>query len=139
MWQQAYAADPSTVGREIELDGRPFTIVGVMPERFSFFDSDVRFWLPLTFTQEQRIEDIARTRLTYGWYHMGRLRAGADVAQAQAQVDALNAANSAAFPDIAPIWANTRFHTIVVPLHDALVREVSGILYLLWGGAHSCS
>jgi predicted permease len=135
LWQQAFAADPSAIGREIELDGRRFEIAGVMPEGFSFFDPDVRFWLPLTFTQAQRIEDTATTRLTYGWYHMGRLRTDADVAQAQAQVDALNAANSAAFPGIAPIWANTRFHTIVVPLHDALVRDVSAILYLLWGGA----
>jgi predicted permease len=135
LWQQAFADEPSAVGREIELDGRRFTIVGVMPAGFSFFDRDVRFWLPLTFTQAQRLEDTLTTRLTYGWYQVGRLRAGAGIAEAQAQVDALNAANNAAFPEIAPIWAGTHFHTVVVRLHDALVRDVSGILYLLWGGA----
>ena len=135
LWQQAFAGEPSAVGREIELDGRRFTIVGVMPAGFSFFDRDVRFWLPLAFTQAQRLEDTRTTRLTYGWYQVGRLRADADLAKAQAQVNALNAANAAAFPEIAPIWAGTHFHTVVVPLHEALVRDVSRTLYLLWGGA----
>jgi putative ABC transport system permease protein len=135
LWQQAFAADPNAVGSELELDGRRFTIVGVMPAGFSFFDRNVRFWLPLTFTPAQRLEDTRTTRLTYGWYQVGRLRPGAEVAEAQAQVDALNAANTAAFPEVAPIWTGAQFHTVVVRLQDALVRDVSGILYLLWGGA----
>ena len=135
LWQTAYAADPAVVGRDLELDGRPFTIVGVMPARFSFFDPDVRFWVPLTFTAPQRSVDTPATRLSYGWYHVGRLAPGADLEQAQAQVDALNAANVERFPDIRAIWINTRFHTVVVRLHETLVRDVSGILYLLWGGA----
>jgi putative ABC transport system permease protein len=135
MWQQVFAADPQILGRDLELDGRLFTIVGVMPAGFSFFDPEVRFWVPLTFTPAQRLEDVPATRLRYGWYHVGRLRDGADIEQAQAQVDALNAANVDAFPDIRDIWVNTRFHTVVVSLHDALVRDVSRILYLLWGGA----
>jgi predicted permease len=135
LWQQAFAANPDALGRDLELDGRPFTIVGVMPAGFSFFERDARFWVPLTFTQAQRLEDTRTTRLTYGWYQVGRLRPDADIATAQAQVDALNAANTDAFPDIAPIWLGTRFHTVVAPLHDVLVRDVSGMLYLLWGGA----
>jgi predicted permease len=135
LWRQAFAADPNAVGSELELDGRRYTIVGVMPDGFSFFDRNVRFWLPLTFTPAQRLEDTRTTRLTYGWYQVGRLRTGADVAEAQAQVDALNAANTAAFPEVAPIWTGAQFHTVVVRLQDALVRDVSGILYLLWGGA----
>lgn len=134
IWEQAYAADPKVVGRDIELDGRPFTIVGVMPPGFAFFDSEARFWVPLAITDAQKV-DNPTTRLTYGFYHMGRLRPDAHVAQAQAQVDALNAANTERFPGIRDIWVNTQFHTVVVPLHDALVRDVSRILYLLWGGA----
>lgn len=134
LWQDAFAADPEALGRKIDLDGRQFTIVGVMPAGFSFFEPDVRFWVPLTFTEGQ-MTDTATTRLTYGFYHMGRLHPDADLAQAQAQVDALNAANLERFPDIGAIWTSTRFHTIVVPLHEALVRDVSGILYMLWGGA----
>jgi predicted permease len=134
LWQRAYAADPAVVGKSIDLNGRPFTIVGVMPAGFSFFDSDVRFWLPLAFTPEQRVDNTT-TRLTYGLYHMGRLAPGATLEQAQSQVDALNAANMERLPDTAVIWKNTRFHTVVISLHDALVRDVSGTLYLLWAAA----
>jgi predicted permease len=135
LWRQAFAADPNAIGGELELDGRRFTIVGVMPAGFSFFDRNVRFWLPLTFTPAQRLEDTRTTRLTYGWYQVGRLRPGAELAEAQAEIDALNAANTAAFPEVAPIWTGAQFHTVVVRLQDALVRDVSEILYLLWGGA----
>ena len=137
LWQQAYGADPAVIGRDIELDGRPFTIVGVMPAGFSFVERDARFWVPLTFSAEQRTIDTPATRLTYGGglYHMGRLRPGADLALAQEQVDALNAANTERFPAIRDIWINTRFHTVVVALQEMLARDVSAILYLLWGGA----
>jgi predicted permease len=135
LWQQAFTASPDVVGHDVELDGRPFTVVGVMPAGFSFFEREARFWVPLTFTQAQRLEDTRTTRLTYGWYQVGRLRADADIGTAQAQVDALNAANAEAFPDIAPIWLGTKFHTIVAPVHDVLVRDVADVLYLLWGGA----
>ena len=94
LWQQAFAGDPGVVGRDIELDGASYSIVGVMPDEFSFFERDARFWLPLTFTEAQRLEDTRTTRLTYGWYQVGRLGADADLAEAQAQVDTLNAANS---------------------------------------------
>jgi hypothetical protein len=134
LWQHAYAADPAVIGKSIDLNGRPFTIVGVMPAGFTFFDSEARFWLPLAFTPEQRVDNTT-TRLTYGLYHMGRLAPGATLEQAQSQVDALNAANMERLPDTAVIWKNTRFHTVVVSLHDALVRDVSAALYLLWAGA----
>ena len=135
LWQQAFGGDPAVLGSDLDLDGRPFTIVGVMPPDFSFFDPDARFWTPLTFTDDQRTVDTPATRLTYGFYHFGRLRPGADLTQAQAQIDALNAANLERFPNIRDIWVNTRFHTVVIPLKDALVGDVSATLYLLWGGA----
>jgi hypothetical protein len=66
LWEQAFAADPQALGRDIELDGRLFTIVGVMPAGFWFFDPDARFWVPLTFTEAQKVDNPG-TRLTYGF------------------------------------------------------------------------
>jgi predicted permease len=133
-WQRVYAGDITAIGRSIDVDSRPFLIVGVMPSGFSFFDPDVRFWVPIAFTTEQKVESAA-TRLTYGWYHMGRLAPGVDLAQAQAQVDALNAANLERFPDLRSLLVNLRFHTLVVPLQETLVRDIRETLYLLWAGA----
>ncbi|HKJ91928.1 MAG TPA: ABC transporter permease, partial [Longimicrobiales bacterium] len=35
-WQERYAGDPSAIGKDLRVDGRPFTIVGVLPEGFHF-------------------------------------------------------------------------------------------------------
>jgi predicted permease len=135
LWQRAFGAEPGVIGRDIELDGRQYTVVGVMGAGFSFFDPNVQFWMPLAFTTAQRQLDNGGTRLLYRFYHMGRLAPGASVAVAQSQTDALNAANLERFPNLRDIWVNARFHTIVMPLREVLVRDISRVLYLMWGGA----
>jgi predicted permease len=89
-WHERWADDPAVIGRSVLLNGTPFTIVGVMPS--SFFGERVRrspdFWLPLSFQpaieHRQSFFDDAQT---YWLGLIGRLRAGASLAQAQAQVD----------------------------------------------------
>jgi len=130
LWQQLYGGDRSVLGRDLRLNGRPYTIVGVMPANFNFVNPEVRFWMPLAFTPEQKEQ-----RHSNNWYHVGRLKPGATLQQAQAQVDALNAANFERFPDWKEILVNAGFHTKVEPLQDLLVKDVRGALYLLWGGA----
>lgn len=145
LWQRLYAGDPAVVGQDLRLGwtGQAYTIVGVMPRGFSFFElgddgharapgDTVQFWIPLAFTAAQRSDD-ARTR--YGFFHIGRMRAGATVDQVQAQVDALNAANLERFPQLGSGFVDLGMYTAVTPLQDALTRDLRGILYLLWGGA----
>ena len=45
-WRNRFGADSSSVGRDILINGRPHTIIGVMPERFWFESKDVEAWLP---------------------------------------------------------------------------------------------
>ena len=45
-WRNRFGADSSSVGRDILINGRPHTIIGVMPERFWFESKDVEVWLP---------------------------------------------------------------------------------------------
>jgi putative ABC transport system permease protein len=130
-WQERYAGDLRVLGRQLRLDGRPFTIVGVMPKAFIFIVDDVRLWTPLAFTARQKSDE---NRHSNNWTSIGRLRPGATIAQAQAQVDAINAADMDRFPALKPLLINAGFHTVIVPLQDDLVRDVKGTLYLLWGG-----
>jgi putative ABC transport system permease protein len=143
LWQRLYGGDRTVVGQDLRLGwtGQRYTIVGVMPRGFSFFDSaddgharsrgdEVQFWIPLAFTAAQKSDD-SRTR--YGFFHVGRLRRDATIEQAQAQIDALNAANLKRFPELG--LAELGMYTAVTRLQDALTRRVRGILYLLWGGA----
>ena len=143
LWQRLYGGDPGVVGRELRLGwtGEPYTIVGVMPADFSFFDrgydgharapgEDVQFWVPLAFTAAQK-SDAARTR--YGFFHVGRLRPGATIEQLQSQLDALLARNVERFPQFR--YTDLGMYTLATPLQDALTRDVRGRLYLLWAAA----
>lgn len=131
LWQQLYAGKP-VAGQETRLGGRPFTIVGVMPQGFEFSDPEARFWIPLAFTAQQKSDD---SRHNNSWYNVGRLKPGATIEQAQQQVNALNAANLERFAQFKQLLINAGFHTRVERLQDVLVRSIRGTLYLLWGGA----
>jgi hypothetical protein len=131
LWQKLYAGDLTVLGRELRLNDRPFQIVGVMPRNFLFVDPEVRYWVPLAFTQDQRTAHHANN-----WFNIGRLKPGATIASAQAQIDALNAANLELMGPLKPILINVGFHTEAAPLKDYLVKDVKGTLFLLWGGAH---
>jgi predicted permease len=132
LWQSQFGGDAQVIGKDIRLDGQPFTIVGVMPQGFYFLNPDVMLWTPLAFTAQQKSD---QARHNNSWQNLGRLKPGASVQQAQQQVDALNAANLERFPQYKEILKNAGFHTTVDRLQDTLVRDIKGTLYLMWGGA----
>jgi predicted permease len=141
-WQRLYGGDPGVLGKALRLGwtGKPYTIVGVMPQGFTFLDrsSDghagesltVQFWIPLAFTPEQK-SDSWRTR--YGFFHVGRLRPGATVEQVQAQLDAVHADTVKRFPQFN--FHELGMYSVATPLQEALTRRVRPTLYLLWAGA----
>lgn len=130
LWRDQFARDQSAIGRELRINGEPYTIVGVMPATFLVEDPEVRLWVPKAFTAEEQSDD---SRHSNNWTSVGRLKPGATLEQAQAQVDALNAANLERFPQFKEILINAGFHTVAVNFRHYLVKEVSGVLYLLWG------
>ena len=132
LWHRQFAGDPGVVGRDVRLNGQPYTIVGVMPRSFQGLDPEVMAWRALAFPAEQRSDEH---RHSNNYWNVGRLKPGATLAQAQAQVDALNAANLERFPKYRELLINAGFRTQVVGLQDHLVRFVKPTLYLLWGGA----
>ena len=132
LWQTQFGGDPGAVGRDVQLDGQPYTVVGVMPQEFTFLDSKTMLWRALAFTDRQKSD---QSRHSNNWFNIARLKTGATIAQAQAQVDALNRANLDRFPQYKQIIINARFHTVVMRLQDNVVRDVKSTLYLMWGGA----
>jgi putative ABC transport system permease protein len=131
LWHQMFGGDQSVLGRDLRINGRPYTIVGVMPVDFLFLDPEVRLWTPLAFTPEQKSDEM---RHSQSWEMIGRLKPDATIERAQAQVDALNAANMERFPQFTEILRNAGFRTRVVGLRDEMIRDIRGTLYLLWGG-----
>ena len=143
LWQRLYGGDPNVIEKDIRLGwtGQRYTIVGVMPRGFSFFErgndghargagDSINFWIPLAATPAMKA-DTARTR--YGFFQIGRLRTGATIDQLRAQSDAWNQQMFERFPQFN--FAGLQMYTSVLPLQEALTRGVRRILYLLWGGA----
>lgn len=130
LWQTQFGGRPDAVGRDLRIDGQPYTIVGVMPPDFTFLNDKVMLWRPLAFTPERK-----QQRHSNNWRNIGRLKAGATLAQAQSQIDALNRANLDRFPQYKQLLINARFYTSVERLQDDVVRNVRATLYLMWGGA----
>jgi putative ABC transport system permease protein len=84
LWQTRFGADPGIVGRPVRIDGRPFTVVGVLAagptDRI-----EAALWLPLAFTPEQLKPEVPDLR----YYVMGRLRRDVTVDQANAEMVAV--------------------------------------------------
>jgi predicted permease len=131
LWQQLYGGADSAVGSQVRINGVPHDIVGILPEGFQFLNPEVRLWMPLSFSAEEKSDD---SRHSNNWSMVARLRPGATVTQAQQQIDALNARNMERFPHFKEILTNAGFRTVVKPLQQDLVAGVRGTLLLLWGG-----
>src|SRR5690349_1735813 len=130
LWQELYGGDKSVLGQTLRMSGRPYTVVGVMPRNFNFIEPEVRLWMPLAFSAEEKT-----VHHNNNWYYIGRLKPGATLQQAQAQVNALNNENLERFPEFKELLINAGFRTTVKPLQDMLTAGVKSTLYLLWGGA----
>jgi len=128
--RQLFGDPEAALGKDIRIGGQPYAVVGVMPAGFNFIDPEVRLWTPAAFKPEEK-----EVHHSNNWQSIGRLKPGATIEQAQAQVDALNRANLDRYPSVKELLINAGFHTKVVPLEEMLVHEIRGSLYLLWGGA----
>ena len=130
-WQQLYGGDDAILGKDLHINDEPYVIVGVLADDFIYRRPDTRVWIPLAFTAEQKSDNA---RHSNNWQNIGRLKPGATLEQAQAQLDALTASNHERFPAFKEILINAGFHVQVHRLKDVIVRDVRETLYLLWVG-----
>jgi putative ABC transport system permease protein len=92
-WKSHFAGASDVASRRIFLDGRSFTVIGVMPEDFDFpLATDV--WAPLAFTPGERADRAGRTLQV-----IGRLAPGVSLAQARAEMTGLAARLDRQYPD----------------------------------------
>jgi predicted permease len=84
-WRDQYRADSGAVGKTVRVNGRPVTIVGVMPERFEFPLTSTRIWLPV-----QTATDTLRPGQGPGLTVIGRLRPAVPYDRTQAEFAALS-------------------------------------------------
>lgn len=115
-WRRHYGGDPDIVGKRIELAHKSYTIVGVMPERFTWNDADV--YLPLRLTQDP----------VKAYFPMILLKPGVSHEAANGEFQSL-------LQQLAkdPHWHGPKqFHTRVQGLNDQFVKRLGSTLGLLF-------
>jgi predicted permease len=130
-WRDRLGADPNVLGRELRVDGASRRVVGVLPADFRFLSSRARLYLPLSSDPEDRTP--ARRHSGSSTQMIARLAPGVSFAEAQAQIDAHNAAMEADGPD-AKAMAEAGFRTLVASLHGDHVAAIRPILVMLQVG-----
>jgi predicted permease len=131
-WRQRLNSDPNVLGRDIRVNTMPRKIVGVLPPDFRFLSSEARIFLPIRSRLEQRTPK-ERHSGGGGTHMIARLKPGATIAEAQAQIDAHNAAVEKDNPE-AKAMAEAGFRSPVYPLHADHVRSIRPTLWLMQGG-----
>jgi putative ABC transport system permease protein len=129
LWQRRFGGDSAILGRTIPLEGAGYEVIGVLPPDVTYPVGAARLtdvYVPYVVPNEQRIRRIGRRE--HYLQVIGRLRTGATVEQAQAQMDQVAAALTAANPE----W-NKGSLIGVRPLRDHIVggRTRSWMLMLL--------
>jgi putative ABC transport system permease protein len=128
LWQRRFGSDPRIVGRNIVLDGKPQTVVGVMPRGFQFFvkhasgQEQPQAWIPVTFS--------AKEPSFHGRYlqAVGLLRPGVTLPQAQSAMTSLALSLEAQDPESMKNWTVN-----LVPLRTQLVGAIEHALQVLLG------
>ena len=131
-WRSHFNADPDILGRDIRVDGKVITIVGVLKPDFRYLSSRAKLFFPVAFGPQDR---GPYQRHNTNAQVIARLAPGATPASAQAQIDALNTRQMKDEPQLAKLLEGTGFHTSIYSLHADHVRGVRPILILLQGGA----
>ncbi|HEX3248407.1 MAG TPA: ABC transporter permease [Pyrinomonadaceae bacterium] len=123
MWARLFNSDRELVGKDIRMNGQPYTVVGVLPP--GMYDRlPMELWVPLAFEPQQLNNHNAHFTLV-----MGRLKDGVSINQAQAEMDGIAAQLQNEFPQ-----SNTNWSVSVEPLHlDFVDRATRRNLWLLLG------
>jgi putative ABC transport system permease protein len=130
-WRERFAGDPAIVGKTVVLNGHPQTIVGVVPQNFSWFIKDGSFtgakpqmWSPFVFPASfSDRKDVGRF-LTV----VARLKPGATVPQAQSQMSSIAARIAEEYPDFNGYWGAN-----VVSVRDQISGDLRPALLILFG------
>jgi predicted permease len=125
LWRQRFGGDPQIVGQSLTLDGKPYAVVGVMPPGFRFppfWATDAELWTPLRLTAADESNDSRMLRV------FARLRPGATVAEAQAEMDVIGRRLTETRPE-----ADAGIAVNVEGLREPVVSQVRPALLILLG------
>jgi putative ABC transport system permease protein len=123
LWLRRFGLDSAVVGKQIRLDDKNFTVVGVMPQRFLFPDRATEIWLPWQMTREN-LEDHGSHFLTV----IARLKRGVSLKTANAELATIAKQLEREHPD-----SNAKVGAFAVPLREHLAGDIRPAILVLLG------
>jgi putative ABC transport system permease protein len=128
LWARRYAADPSMIGRTIQINGAPYQVVGIMPAGFAlptdFQDpAPSALWLPVQWNA------ASTDHGSHGYYAAARLKPGVTIEQARDDLHRL----AEAWTQQGRYPPQMQFDTVTLSLRDEVVGGVRRTLWLLFG------
>ena len=123
LWRRRFGGDPAIVGRAIELNGRPHTVVGIAPSSMRLPSAQTELWTPLAMSEEAR-----GNRGNHSMRVVARLAAGATLERASAEMRTIGERISAEHPEF-----QSGFNVTVQSLADDLVGDARTPLLVLGG------
>ena len=126
LWKRRFGGDPAVVGRAVNLNGEPYTVVGVLPQTVRLPTSGNwrdQVWVPLAFPSEE-----AASRGAHYLEVIARMKTGMTLPKAQAEMDTIAARLAQQYPDF-----NARRGAVVTPLHEEIVGKMKSPLLILLG------
>ena len=123
LWKRRFAANPDLVNTDIFLNGRNYTVLGIMPPGFNYPD-EVELWMPLGLDKANQ-----GNRGSHGYELLSRLNAGVSPAQAKAELLAVAGALAEKYQNFYP--SDGGFGLYTVPLQEEIVGNIKPMLVLL--------
>jgi len=123
IWRRRYNGDAAIIGRRVTVNGRPHTVVGVMPPKFNFPENQ-QAWIPLAPLAEKDL------RSNHNLFTFGRLKAGVDVSAARAELRSIAATLATQYP-----LTNDGWSAIAQPLADEFIPDDVRLVLLTMMGA----
>jgi putative ABC transport system permease protein len=122
LWQRRFGGDPNILNRTITVNNVQRTVVGVMPEHFSF-PKGGEIYAPLPLTPQ-----LLANRSYHSYYVIGRLKPGISIAAAQAELDNIAARLEKQYPE-----SNTGAGATVYSLVSDMVRAYDTPIWITMG------
>jgi len=125
LWRRLYGADRTAIGRSINLNGAPHTIVGVMPPSFRFPYRDTELWVPVG---ARYAANEFSNRGRHNWMVVGRLAHGVTLERANSEIAGIGKHLEQEYPD-----TNRNVGAFVAPMREHFVGDSRTVLVVLSG------
>ena len=122
LWQSRFGSDPASVGRTLMLDGRGYTLVGILPAAFRMAPT-TDIWMPVG-----QYGDDLTSHLHHEFSIVARMKPGVKITEAQAELATLNQQEDQAFPDAHKNWG-----VLITPMEDPSAVKMRLALLILFG------